>query len=177
LNLTKDGFGIGNYNNLSIAGGFEWHHSFSDKWIYGTRIKGKTSILRENIPYYVNRALGYGNDVVRGYELYVVDGTDYGLIKNSLRYNLLDKDYQLGEYMLLEELKKLNIRVYGRLNFDLGIVNEVNYEVNNELSNRLLYGGGPALDFLFYHTYLFSIEYSINHLGEGGLFLKGNFNF
>lgn len=177
-NVTKEGLGIFNdFNNLSIAIGFEKYFKLSKKWFFGGRLKAKTNLTRNTVAFANNTGLGYYNDVIRGYELYVVDGTDWILSKTSLRYQLFENEYNLGEYMLLDQFKLMNLRIFLRANFDFGYVNEPTYKNTNSLNNRFLYGYGPAMDILLYHTYILSFEYSFNHIGESGLFIRSSFNF
>lgn len=178
LSVVKEGLGVfGDFNNLSISGGIEKYYKLSKNWIWAGRIKAKTNLLRNQIPFANNQGLGYGNDVVRGYELYVVDGTDFVLTKTSLRYKLFERNKSWGKYMALRQFKRMNFRVFFRLNLDFGYVNEPTYKITNSLNNRFLVGYGPAFDILLYHTYIMSFEYSINHLGEKGLYIRSSFNF
>lgn len=177
-NVTKEGLWIFNeFNNLSITLGTEKYFKLNKRWIWGGRIKAKTNLIRTTIAYANNTGLGYGNDVVRGYELYVADGTDYILTKSSLRFRLYEKNANWGKYMFLRQFKKMNFRLFLRANLDFGYVNEPTYIETNSLNNRLLIGYGPAVDMLLYHTYILSFEYSFNHLNEGGLFIRSSFNF
>ena len=177
-NITKEGFGIFNdINNLSISTGLEKYFKLNKRWIWGGRIKAKTNLIRNKIAFSNNTGLGYGNDVVRGYELYVADGTDFILVKSSLRFKLYEKNKDWGKYMFLRQFKKMNFRFFLRLNVDVGYVHEPTYVDTNTLNNRFLIGYGPAVDMLLYHTYILSFEYSFNHLGEGGLFIRSSFNF
>jgi len=177
-NITKEGLGFfDDFNNLSVAVGLEKYFQLGKNTIWGGRFKAKTNLIRNQVAFANNTGLGYGNDIVRGYELYVVDGTDWVLAKTSLRHKLFEKDYSLGQYMMLQQFRKMNLRVFARANLDFGYVNEPTYTATNELNNRLLVGYGPAIDILLYHTYIMSFEYSINHLGESGLYLRSTFNF
>lgn len=177
-NITKEGLGLFNdFNNLSISTGFEKYVKMGKNWILGGRMKAKTNLIRNKIAFANNTGLGYGNDVVRGYELYVADGTDFILTKSSLRFKVYEKNRNWGNYMFLRQFKKMNFRLFFRINLDVGYVNEPTYIDTNALNNRLLVGYGPALDILLYHTYILSLEYSFNHLKEGGLFIRSSFNF
>jgi outer membrane protein assembly factor BamA len=177
-NITKEGLGIfDDFNNLSVAVGVEKYFQLGERWIWGGRIKAKTNLIRNTVAFANNTGLGYGNDLVRGYELYVVDGTDWALAKTSLRYRLYKKNMNWGKYMLLQQFKQMNLRIFLRANLDFGFVNEPTYKDSNTLNNRFLVGYGPAVDMLLYHTFIMSFEYSFNHLGEGGLFLSSSFNF
>jgi len=178
LNISKEGLGIFNdFNNLSIVAGLEKYFKIGKKWIYGGRIKAKSNIIRSKIAFANNTGLGYGNDIVRGYELYVADGTDFILAKSSLRFKVYETNKNWGKYMFLRQFKKMNFRIFLRANLDVGYVNEPTYKETNTLNNRFLIGYGPAFDMLLYHTYIMSVEYSFNHLGEGGLFIRSSFNF
>lgn len=177
-NITKEGLGIfGDFNNLSIALGGEKYFQIGRKWLWGGRVKAKTNLIRSTVAFANNTGLGYGNDIVRGYELYVVDGTDWALAKTSARYRIYEKNISWGNKMLLRQFKEMNFRIFLRANLDFGYVNEPTYITTNTLNNRVLIGYGPAVDILLYHTYIMSFEYSFNHLGEGGLFLRSAFNF
>lgn len=178
LNVTKEGLWVfDDFNNLSIASGFEKYFKLGDKWLWGGRFKAKTNLIRNQVAFANNTGLGYGNDVVRGYELYVADGTDFVLAKSSLRFKLYETNKNWGKYMFLRQFKRMNFRIFLRANLDLGYVNEPTYTDTNTLNNRFLIGYGPAFDMLLYHTYIMSLEYSFNHLGEGGLFIRSSFNF
>ena len=113
LKITKEGLGIfDDFNNLSIATGLEKYFKIGEKWIYGGRIKAKTNIIRSKVAFANNTGLGYGNDIVRGYELYVADGTDYILAKSSLRFKIYETNKNWGKYMFLRQFKKMNFRVF-----------------------------------------------------------------
>ncbi|MFK7934493.1 MAG: POTRA domain-containing protein [Saprospiraceae bacterium] len=128
-------------------------------------------ISEEQPAYYNNRGLGYEPDFIRAYEYYVIDGQDYGYLKTSGRYEFYDGIVDYGKAMPLEFLRTMPLRVYGKLNFDTGYVRELYYAENNPFANRMLYGGGIGLDFVIYYDKVIQIEYSMNHLGERGVFL------
>lgn len=176
--IAKEGIGIfDDFNNLSVATGFEKYFKLGRNWYWGGRLKAKSNLIRNTVAFANNTGLGYGNDVVRGYELYVADGTDYLLAKSSLRFKIYESNKNWGKYMILPQFRKMNFRVFLRANLDVGYVNEPTYTETNTLNNRFLIGYGPAIDMLLYHTYIMSFEYSFNHLGEGGLFIRSSFNF
>jgi hypothetical protein len=59
----------------------------------------------------------------------------------------------------------------------MAYVNEPRERYANSFNNQLLYGGGLSLDLIVYENYLFSCEFTVNHLGETGIFLKGTNTF
>ena len=46
-------------------------------------------------PYRFLRALGYQEDFIRGYELYVIDGTAYAYMKTGFRHLLFDIKFDI----------------------------------------------------------------------------------
>ncbi|MEM9821174.1 MAG: BamA/TamA family outer membrane protein [Bacteroidota bacterium] len=137
--------------------------------------KGRTALIRGFQPYNNYWAMGYGEDFLRGYEFYVIDGLDYIYLKSSLRINLLDFQFNWGRYMLIPQFRVMPFRVYLTFNSDMAYVNDTQTAEINPLGNRWLWGGGFGLDFLFYNDKVIQIQYSFNDLGENGLFLHLQF--
>lgn len=176
-NIKKDGFGFeGDYNNLSIIASVEKYWKLWDALIVETRLRGKTNILRDRISFANNTGLGYGGNIITGYELYVVDGTDYVIHKNALKLSILDITKQ-WDSMMLRQYKKVSIKAWLRWNMDYGYVNERHYTEANPLNNQWLFGYGPALDMLLYNTFSFQLEYSFNEIGDQSFFVKSRLNF
>ena len=178
LNVKKEGLGIyDDYNNLSVAAGFEKYFKFNRNWIFASRAKGKTNLIRDKLAFANNTGLGYGADVISGYELYVLDGTDYLLLQSSLKYRLLDVIKDLGGNMPINQFRRMSIKIFLRLNIDGGYVNEPTYTQTNDLNNQWLIGFGPAIDIILWNTFIIKAEYGINELGERGFILQSGLTF
>jgi outer membrane protein assembly factor BamA len=178
FNIKKEGLGIyDEYNNLSVFAGLEKYFSYKRKWIYALRLKGKTNLVRDKIAFANNTGLGYGSDVVSGYELYVLDGTDYFLFQSSLKYRLVDTVKDLGDNMPLNQFRRMSIKVFLRFNLDTGYVNEPTYTVTNDLNNQWIVGYGPAIDIILWNTFIIKAEYGFNELGESGFILQSGLTF
>ena len=137
------------------------------RFYIGSSFKTKYS-PKGNQPYFIQKALGY-EDYVRGYEYYVVDGQSYGLSKTAIKYALIEKtDFEIP-YVKMKQFKKSHYSLYLGVFSDLGYV--LKEQPENTLNNSLLWGKGIALDYVTYYDKLLRIEYSINALGEKGVFL------
>ncbi len=170
--FQKDGFGLtGDVNALPLTVAYTQYFSWWKKWSVELFLKGKYQVLRDKLPYTHVSDFGYGSDFARGYELYVVDGMDFALFKSTLRYELWNKEYNLGKYIPIEQFKLLPIRVYLTLNNDAAYVNTLYYNQYGNLNNIPLWGGGIGLDVVVYNDKVMRFQYSFNHLGEKGLFL------
>jgi outer membrane protein assembly factor BamA len=175
--LEKEGIGIfEERNGFYLTSKFAQYFSFGKKWSTEIILKGKLALFRVKQPYNKYKAVGYFEDYLRGYELYAIDGLDFGYLKTSLRYELINKRINLGKTMPLKAFKFMPLRIYLTLNNDLGYVNDPYFFETNPLTNRLLWGGGFGLDINLFYGSTFQIEYSINHLKEKGLFLHYKLN-
>lgn len=144
---------------------------------FETVFRGRTSLPRCRPPYFNNQALGYGGSFVRGYEYYVADGLDFGLLKTAFHLQLFNRSFFLGKFMPLEAFRNLPLKVYLSLNNDVGYANDPWYTHKNPLTNRLLWGYGFGLDIVAYYDKTMRFEWSWNDLGENGFFLRINTGF
>ena len=71
----------------------------------------------------------------------------------------------------MDQFKKSHYSLYLGLFSDLSYVSDNQNHAENTLSNQLLFGNGISLDYVTYYDKLIRIEFSINHLGEKGVFL------
>jgi hypothetical protein len=168
--LFKHGAGIlSNVNSFYLTSHLKKFWQLSNNIYFASSVKTKFTV--KDSPYYFLSGFAFGNDLVRGYELYVVNGENYGLTKLQLRYSLLKNKVFNVEAIRFEKFKKIPLNIYLGAYFDAGYVDLKNDRLNNSLSNTVLYGGGFSLDFVSYYDLVLRVEYSINRLNEKGLFL------
>lgn len=178
LQAKQEGFGLlGTFDNTLISGKLALYHRWQDRWIISNTFKGKYNINRDQIAFANNTGLGYGEDYIRGYELYVQDGTDYVYNLSYVSFKFVDKVLNYGRLMPLDQFKLMALQVHLRMQVHLGYVHEPSYQLTNEQNNRLLIGYGPALDILIYNNFLFQLEYTFNHLNESQLYIHQTISF
>jgi outer membrane protein assembly factor BamA len=149
----------------------------SKKWSTELIGKGQLGLIRSRQPFYNYLGLGYENDFIRGYELYVINGLDYAYAKTRLRFELLNFIFEWGKIIPIRQFRTMPVKWYLTLNSDFGFVNDPFFNENNSLRNQLLWGGGVGLDIVVFYDKVFQVEYSVNRLGESGFFLHWNLNF
>ena len=116
------------------------------------------------------KGLGFNNDVVRGYELYVIHGQHYFVNKTSLKKVLLSGSKKLNNFPL-EQFSHFPYAIYLKTFFDMGYsVNTRQNEGNSPLSDQLLFGGGMGLDIVTMYDIVIRLEYSFNSIGENAFF-------
>jgi len=179
LDFKKDGGLINKeLNFLQIIAAYERHHKIHPLYSVGAKFKlRKTLNFGNNIPYSYLSGLGYYDDIVSGYQLYVLDGVDFAYIKSYQKIKLLDLNYDLKRFMPLRQFKVFDLQLYLGIHADIGYAKEKQFGELNPFNNSLIYGSGLSLDIILYQNYFFSCEVTINHLGERGFFLQGTNTF
>lgn len=173
LEVAKLGFGLLKHEPdiWALAMGLRYYHQLAGRWYAGAALKGRL-MQRENGPFFNQRALGYGADYIRGYDLYVMNGQDYALLRSNIKFNLLPKRvYQFG-FLNSEKFKRFPITIHLNGFFDAGYVSDRQFQADNPLSNTWQYGYGMSLDLVTYYDMVFRFEYALNKLGDAGLYFR-----
>ncbi len=176
--LEKEGLGIfKERNGMYLTSAFGQYFNLNKKWSTEMIFKTRIALIREEQPYNNYWSLGYLDDVLSGYEFYVIDGLDYFYTKTALRFQLFSNRVDWGKYMPISTFREMPVRVYLVLNNDFGYVNSTQFNEFNPLVNQFLWGGGLGLNFVLFYDKVIRIEYSLNHLWEKGLYLHYNLSF
>jgi outer membrane protein assembly factor BamA len=154
---------------LDLTAGYSRYLPLSKRWFVAATLKGRLS-LPGNQPFLQTRGLGYQNDLVRGYELYTIDGQSFGLLRTTLKVQALDRTFFLNPLRRLRQFNTLPLAIYPNVFFDAGYVRNAYPERNaSTLANRYLFGTGAGLDFVTWYNTVFRIHYAVNDLGEAGI--------
>lgn len=177
--ITKKGLGIFNdVNLLFLEGEFGYFSRLSDWLSISNLLFVKAHLLPNEFSYFDNRAIGYKNNYVRGYELYVVEAQHFIINRTDVNFKILDIDIPLLKKSSFYYFRELPLKLHTRLFFDYAYswINE--NQTSNTLNNSSLFGAGVGLDIIFYaYDFIIQIEYSFNKTGENGLYLRYIINF
>jgi len=144
VEIVKRGFGIldnGGLDVFYVLTTFRKYFDFGKRFYFASGLNSKFSNNADQ-PYYMNHAIGFGRDIVRGYEYYVVNGQNFGIFKNNLKFALLPtRSYDI-DFIRSEKFGKVHYAFYLNAFFDFGFAENIqpNYELNNDLENSLLFG-------------------------------------
>lgn len=173
LGLAKYGlFGSKNFKDWEFTGTANKYFIINNKFhaassVYVNAFFGKRQ------PFTSVRGIGYNPNFIRGYELNVIEGQQSIVNKNSLRYNLLDLEYDISRISPISGFTNFPIKLYISANFDHGYVNDKNKIFENQrLTNQHLLGFGPGLDLVIFYDLVFRFEYSRNNQNEGNFFIN-----
>lgn len=121
------------------------------------------------------KLMGYGLMQMNGLEYYVVDGNAATLLKAAFHQ-------RLGAYNVVNPFTKKFLPSV-KYTFWLKAFSHVGYVYSQEknkanpLANSLLRTAGIGLDVISIYDFVLNMEYSINQLGDKGLYLHGGINF
>ncbi len=171
VGLNKSGVGIfdNNLNSLYGTTHLKKFWQLASKFYFSSSLKLKYTFI--DAPFYLMRGLGQGNDLVRGYELYVVNGEHFGVFKSQLRYGLLENKTFNVKAIKANKFNKIPLSIYLGGYFDAGYVDSKHVETFGYLENKTMLGGGVSLDFVSYYDMVLRTELSVNRFNEKGLFL------
>lgn len=173
LGLTKYGlFGSDDFKDWEFKGTANRYFLINDKFHAASGLY-VSAFLGKRQPFTSVRGVGYNPNFIRGYELNVIEGQQSLVHKNSLRYNLLDLEYDISRISPISGFTNFPIKLYFSANFDHGYVNDRNKILENQrLTNQYLFGYGPGLDLVIFYDLVFRFEYSINNQNEKNFFIN-----
>ncbi|GAA4001499.1 hypothetical protein GCM10022408_10950 [Hymenobacter fastidiosus] len=140
---------------------------------YNFNLQGQLRFA-ERVAYADNRALGYDN-LVRGYDPYVVDGRHYGLAQQSVSYRLFDLGQLKLDAIRNPKINTIPLVLYLNTFVDAGYVASRSVLVSNRLPNQLLRSAGIGLHLVTFYDRVFTMEYTRNGRGQDGFFFRSEF--
>jgi hypothetical protein len=119
--------------------------------------------------------MGYLNNYVRGFDYKIIDGVAYAITK----FNLKNEIFNFSINTIFKKSKTLNkipFRIYAKTFADMGYCYNTEDFVSR-LSNRFLGSTGLGVDIVTLYDIQIRVEYSVNQLGQKGLFLHNEKGF
>lgn len=148
------------YRYSEILGSSGLYGKLNKRFFYALGMTGRLR-SKTDLPYPFRSALGY-QYYVRGYEPYVIDGSNFLLLKSELRISLLD-DYRVkfpvkALKMYREMVTRSHLSLFADAGnvFNLYSLNQIYYPYIWQL------GAGIGLNFVLYYDKVIRFEYSRN---------------
>jgi hypothetical protein len=172
LLVEKFGFGVFETSPDVLYGKItaDWYQPIKGRWYWASNLTLKMS-NDYDAPYFFNQGLGYKNDYVRTYELYVVDAMNFALVKNNLKFAILNPVTKYLPLIKNDRFGKIHFALYANVFFDFAYSWKVPERPTSFLDNKFIFGTGVGLDFVTYYDKVLRLEYGINDMGETGLFV------
>ncbi len=169
---VKHGIGLmsNEPNLLYFTSYFKYFKPLNERFYAAAMVQGKLS-GRSFAPYFNQRGFGYKDELVRGYEYYVVPGQNYILGRSTLKFALLPTRNVRANFVPLEKFRNIPFAFYLNVFGDAGYVRDRQWPELNPIGNEWEFGYGVGIDYVTYYSLVFRLEYSFNKFGENGFFL------
>ncbi len=173
ISAFKKGLGIfDDMNMFQISSSYSKYWELDKRYFISNYISAYAS-FPENQDYANATGLGYGNEIIRGYELWVIEGRNYFLNKTTFKKELLAIQKNISA-MPIEQFQTFPLAIYLKTFFDFGYVtNLVGRDQNERLTNKWIWGSGIGLDFFTVYDLVVRTEYSF--YSDGSDFQDGFF--
>ncbi|MCF2444305.1 BamA/TamA family outer membrane protein [Dyadobacter sp. CY345] len=160
-----------NINQAYVYASYKQFFQLSERFFANSGIRARTSIPQRQ-PYLQTIGLGYRNDLVRGYELYVIDGQSYGLLKNELKYKIFSTQKTIP-WIPIRQFNTIPLAAYLNTFADAAYVKNSYPELSNtRLGNKFIYGAGAGLDVVTFYNIVARFNLTINGKGERRFFFN-----
>ncbi len=160
-----------NVRQVEVVGAYGRFWPLGGRWFASSGVRGQV-IFPQRQPYNLLRGLGYNQEVVRGYELYSIEGQHFALLKNTLRFRLFNTVKQLP-WVKIRQFNTVPVAAYLTAFADAGHVwNSYKLTYESRLANQLLTGTGVSLDMVTFYNLVARFSLSVNGRGERGFFFN-----
>ena len=172
--IRKVGLFNDDQNHITLRAMFQKSFPLFEKSGISNQTTIQTTIQQKKLSFNLRKAHGYGEDYLRGYELYVINGESFFYNKSKGKWHIWSRTINWKKWMPLKVLKIMPASIYFTTNFDFGYVKNNLQNINSPLSNQWIYGYGIGIDIVLYNNYAYTMEYSVNQLNERGIYLHFN---
>ena len=173
--------GLASTQFAKVGASWAHHIPLSDRWnfAYGTQ---HLFTLGKKVPFYEKSAIGIRrgdipglSSTLRGYEPYAIDGSYIMMTKSEWKFAILPRKIYHLPQIPFRKFQDFPLGVYLSAFCELGYVSDRTF--NNQdryLKNKWLLGYGTGLNIIGIYDMLLRVEYSRNHLGQGGIYLHSS---
>ena len=133
-----------NFNSWQFKLAFANYYALKRKWYFNYILKA-SAFTNPDVPYNLLRGIGYDENIIRGYDLFVANGSSYLSGRINLKNQLLSKIYKL-KFIKWRQFNTLPLNVFFNAFVDAGYVhNKYPERINNDLTNSRLTSYGIGL--------------------------------
>jgi len=171
--LEKTGMPIGGSKNVDYwkaEANLRYYRYLNRGWYWAAGLYTGISD-NHHPPYPLAGGLGYGRNFVRGYEYYVIEGYRQALARLNIKYALIPTKVYDIRPIRTQKFSKVHYAFYLNFFSDAGYSARWPGTLPTLLNNRILYSTGAGLDFVTYYDKVLRVEYTLNHLGQTGLYI------
>lgn len=172
LELAKQGFFSSPVDMFTVQSAFRKYWRFSDRWYLAAGATLKWSWPYEQ-PFFLQQGIGYGRDIIRGFEYYSVNGPWFAILKTNVKLALVRPRVLNIPFIRSSKFGIVPFGIYLNIFADAGFAgNPAEWqEPENPLENTLLAGYGVSFDLVTYYDIVIDLNFALNSLGEPGVYI------
>jgi outer membrane protein assembly factor BamA len=170
IRATRVGFGL-DVNKTELASSYAHFFDLKRNFYLSNYTYALWSTPHDQ-PYNQFDALGFHKEVIRGYEIFVIEGPYFFLNKTTFKKKIFSRIYRWDSWPI-EQFRHIPIAIYIKSYADWGYVrNYPEYSGNSRLTDKLLMSAGAGIDVVSAYDLVLRLEYTFNGEGENGFFLN-----
>lgn len=147
--------------------------AFKDNWFLVNNLSVLSTFPVKDRAYFNYNSIGFLKEVIRGYDLRIIEASSYVLQRNEFKHQLFGRKYDISKVMPLRQFQTFPITIYGKVFFDQGYaVGFPNYEGSELLTDKYLYSIGTGIDLVLVNDVTFRFEFSRNGEDETNFFIN-----
>jgi len=173
--LTKVGLGVFNdgvdYWRARLQ--YSKYTAFEDNFFLVNNVSILSTFPARNRAYFNYSSIGFLLQVLRGYDLRIIEASSYGLQRNEFKHQLFGRKYNIKKVMPIRQFQTFPITIYGKIFFDQGYaIGFPDYEGSALLTDKYLYSVGTGLDLVLVNDLTVRLEFSRNGEGQTNFFIN-----
>jgi len=173
--LSKVGLGIYNdgvdYWRARLR--YTKYTAFKDNFFLVNNVSILSTLPARDRAYFNYSSIGFLLEVLRGYDLRIIEASSYVLQRNEFKHQLFGRKYNIKKVMPLRQFQTFPITIYGKVYFDQGYAfGFPNYDGSEELTDKYLYSVGTGLDLVLVNDLTFRLELSRTGEDETHFFIN-----
>ncbi len=170
--FTQTGFGLFSQMNFtSVEFNFDQYFPIYKRFYFAYRLAALFTNKNKFQPYMVSQGIELGDFDMRGYELFVVNGQELGMLKSNVKFEIIPMKTHRIKWIKSEKFGRVFYALYANLFFDAGYAFDKQTEQINPLGNQLLWSTGLGVDFVTFYDLVFRLEYSVNKQKNSGFYV------
>jgi len=173
--LKKTGPGISNAANCWEAEAAYARHWEVKKNLFLSNFSSLHVSFPENQPYALFASLGRSRQIVRGYEIFLIEGPSFAVNKTTLKHKIFSRTWR-WEKFFLEQFRHYPVTIYYKVFTDAGYVKNYPYyqerRLNTRLTGKPLWSAGTGIDMVLFYDLALRFEYTFTAEGTHGFFFN-----
>lgn len=146
---------------------------FKDNFYLVADLSGLSTFPAKDRSYFNYSSVGFLKEVLRGYDLRIIEASSYILQRNEFKHQLFGRKYDISKVMPVRQFQTFPITIYGKIYFDQGYaVGYPNYDGSDLLSDQYLYSFGTGIDLVVVNDLTFRFELSRTSQDETFFFVN-----